>query len=300
MTFCYDFLKNAQKIDNWVDYLPDPSNWYSGVDWNREALLSRFYFLEDVRLNRYVWYEDALGNINQQYNYDYGYTADGTRVNTYNDQFYAYSGGVQYYYAYGEKECTYDDAGQLTRVRWLDEYNGSVNSVIDYTYNGDGTLASEHYLDRNSDEYTITYTYQNGRLTRAEGMPGIFWSSYVANVDYSYDANGNLVRECHSSPELDDTCWAYLGIVDYAYNAAGQLESITRYKEVYWKSELREYSGVRYYTYSYDEAGHMIRSTYVCPDYYDAEGNRTSTDDYHTYISDYTYGDYIGYSPAES
>lgn len=297
MAFCYDFLKNAQRLDSWKTYLSE--SWNSSIDWDREGLLSRFYFHEDVRLSRNVWYEDALGNINQQYDYEYGYTADGTRVNNYYDKYYAYSGGVQYSYAEGEKECTYDDAGRLSQVRWL-AYDGSVNSVIDYTYNADGTLASEHYLDRNSKEYTITYTYTDGRLTRAEGMPCIFWFDDIVNVDYSYDSNGNLVRECHVSPGRDSSNWTYRGIVDYTYNAAGQLESVTKYVEEYRRLKLECYEYVYHYTYSYDEAGHLIRSTCAGMGYFDAEGNRTSTGDYDTYISDYTYGDYIGYSPAES
>lgn len=294
--YCYETLPKLTGIDKWIgtEHL---EIWGDDINWDREALISGFSVMEDMLLTSKAWYEDALGNINDSSTYRYVYNKDGSSA-SFQDINYTFSAGPSYPYDYGTPEYTYNDAGQLTRLRLLD-YEDQVNCIIDYTYNPDGTLATETYQDRNSKAYSITYVYDSGRLVQAVGMPPItYYMNNPATVEYTYNDAGQLVREYHVEQDVGDSSWLYDYLIEYIYDDAGNLSAIHAavvYRSRDWDTKefkISDYRNVTVYTYAYDDAGHMVRSTYANMGSFDAEGNRTSTEVYRTYITDYTYGTY--------
>lgn len=259
-------------------------------------IAARFTVLENVLLKQNIWYEDALGNVNNYSSYTHEYDAAGTDLTTSTSDYI--TPPDNYSYNYGTPEYTYDASGLLTTLRYISG-DDKVNCVIDYTYNADGTVATEHYLDRYGKEYTTVYTYdENGVLILAEGAPYGAGGSGTMTVTYTYDDQGRLTRAV-GVEENNDSSWRYDKVTDYVYDDAGNMISLRTYQECYWRGDLDRYSSVRVWNYSCGDDGQVLQNTYTSYGDYNADGTRTSTDTPTTYITDYTYGTWYAYTPAE-
>lgn len=264
------------------------------------AIAARFTVLEDVALRKTYTYSDVLQNIMQTHAVYYVYGADGTVI-AQNDDPYLVSD--HFGYNYGTPEYTYDENGLLTTLRWLS--GETVNAIIDYTHNTDGTVATEHYLDRTGNEFTITYAYdENGRKHQAAGVPCSEHSDSTMTVTYHYDDAGLLVRE-EGIPDswTDEEIGKETRIVAYTYDEAGRLVSVRKTIEYSRKenADSAEYipqyhTDVRVWEFTYDEYGRLIRNTYAAVGRTDLEGG-PADHGYRTYVGETTYGTYYVYTP---
>lgn len=269
---------------------------------NAADIADRFTVLEDMPLEKIYWYTDALGNVTESSRVYYIYDADGSLLTQNRD-----NGTVSdhYRYNYGTPEYTRDENGTIISLRYLS--GETVNCVIDYTYNSDGDLASEHYLDRDGNEYTIIYDYENGRLVRAHGVPYAEGSQDTMTVEYHYDDLGNLVLETGIHDGWDENSASqFIKTVRYSYDDNGNLSSIRKATEYYIKAnytdterKLEQYQDVREWTFCYDAEGRLIQNTYAAIGTTTPDGTPVNGS-YRVYTGDTSYGSYYVYSPAVS
>lgn len=267
---------------------------------NAAEIASRFTVLEHMPLEKTYHYTDALGNVTESSRVYYVYDANGRLVSQSLD-----NGAVtdHYLYNYGTPEYTYDEAGNVTRLRYMS--GETVNCVIDYTYNTKGQLTDEHYLDRAGNEYTVRHHYKNGVLVRSTGVPYAEGSRDTMTVEYHYDDNGNLIQETGIHDGWDETSPSlFIKTVQYTYDEAGQITAIRKATEYRIKANytdknrvLKQYQDVREWTFSYDKAGRLIRNTYAAMGTTDPNGTPLNGS-YRTYTGDTRYGSYYVYTPA--
>ena len=178
---------------------------------------------------------------------------------------------------------TYDAAGNLattTKPSGTATTTVAGDSMLSYTYDTAGRLAGVDYSDTTPD---LTYTYTPaGRpdvLTRAPDALG------AASIDYTYDTAGRPITVHRTGPRPTTAAYAYTSAgrvtgatwstgqdVAYAYNAAGQMATIT-------PSGTANLPAI---TLGYDAAGHTTTVTRagatptVSTSTYDAAGQLTA------------------------
>ena len=157
----------------------------------------------------------------------------------------------------------YDAEGRLTDEDWLDGV-GNVAYTIDYSYDGNGRLASA-----SDSQSTITYTYDvNGYLdvvtTTGTAVGNTIVVDYAANADgsiasatvsvngnvdhveeFTYDADGRLVRVTQSGGAASEKR------VDFSYYDDQRFATITRY------ADLAGTQVVANSTFTYTEHGQL-------------------------------------------
>ena len=306
--YCYEQLQNMAHLDKWIgsEYVKDDSAiGYLGPAYEcatipRQPLLDGFVILDNVILFRTEWYTDALDNKNTT-DYHYTYDREGNRLNNSDlpcDPYdlYAPSRAINYPLAEGTPEHTYDSKGKVSQLRYLHR-DDTVNCVITYTYNADGTVATEKYKDRNGMEFSVVYTYANGLLIKAAGIP-YQDSGEAATIDYSYDEAGRLVKEYHTREYISNLYKDDL-MIQYTYDNTGNLINAScadlRFQKNSSGVYLMGYGDVYYYTYSYNNAGNLTQSTYQEMGSYDENGNYIGGKNETIYYSDYIYGKYYIY-----
>lgn len=172
---------------------------------------------------------------------------------------FEYSGEDEYVYEY-----TYSEDGRL--LREIDNYSNGDKTIFDYTYNAKGDLIREVYTYSDGDKRETTYlhTYDGDRISQTVEHSA-FGTVYTYN--YTYDAEGNLIREAVS--------WSSgkTNVFDYEYengklvketrNVSGEIKTyIYTYNENGQLSEavLRKNTSVEFaLTYEYDSDGNLIR-----------------------------------------
>ncbi len=265
------------------------------------SIASRFTVLENTALQKVYSYTDALGNQTEASRIHYVYSTDGSLLSQSNDRFLD---SDYFSLNYGTPVRTLDETGKVLELRYVS--GDTVNCVIDYTYNEDGTLAATHYLDRDGFEYHITHTYEDGLLVQSAGLPYAEYSADTMTVTYLYDENGLLLREegVKDTPERSQVNRC-VKIVEYTYDAQGRVTAIRRASEYHEKESyedtdyvLRHYEDVRLWTREYDRVGNLVRNTYALIGSTDLEGNPQNPS-YRTYVGETTYGTYYVYTPEQ-
>ena len=248
----------------------------------------RLLSLTDSENNTTTWYYDMLGrcvretnalNDNEYYVYD----AMGrlTRKTDYNDRVTTYS---------------YNYLGYLTGENWLDAQQNVIRTFA-YTYDlvGDLLTASDPAAD-----YDYAYDVLGRLTTVTQDIAGltptvVFNQSYDADSDrtalsasidgtadftnaYAYDGLGQMTQVMQSGVTGGNAVAEKR--VDFAYNADGQFNTITRY------ANLTGTQLVATGTYDYDLAGRLTSLTYT-------KGQTTLVDHDWTYNSVNEITDYI-------
>ncbi len=132
----------------------------------------------------------------------------------------------------------YDSNGRTSKVSII---TSSKNETIQYTYDADGNEANVVYSENGSAVLTKVHTYTDGRLTKTATKKA--GQSAFITTDYSYDANGNLVKEVCTDSD-------YVLTIDYTYDADGNLIKRNRSKAFTGGETdvtIYEYSNYGYY-----------------------------------------------------
>lgn len=308
--YCYQQLQAMSHLDKWIasehltpmhDLSPLGDLAYC-VRLPRKPIVDGFVTVEDVLLTETIWYIDALENKSIVRDREYQYNTAGELQSDFDsfpngDLFWDDAFSLDVYYEYplktGTPEHTYDVQGCITQSRYL-HHDGTVNCILQYTYNTDGTLATESYRDRNGNEYYITYTYADGLLIKKEGVPYAI-NQRTANVEYTYNEAGQLTKEYHDRSNPKEIFWRDL-LIEYSYDRDGTLQSASGAGLAFQRNStdtyLMGYGSARYFTYSYDDTGRLSQVTYQEMGSYDENGNYTSGKSDIIYYIDYAYGDF--------
>ena len=216
-------------------------------------------------------YTDANGNVTKDIS-TYFYNECGMLI----QEIRAYSEG-QYI-----DEYEYDANGNMTK-KVLTQANGN-KSTFEYTYDKKGNMTSESYTYNDEETQTTTFTYdKNGKLLTesykyADGL-GESVTEYTYNVngdvvkkaqkylytyegvtnesageciDYTYDANRNLIKEVRTHNSDKE-------IFDFTYDANGNVIKES-YSVVNQSGNIFVYHT---YDYTFDANGNNIKTVYT-------------------------------------
>lgn len=266
-----------------------------------QKIVDGFTLLENKLLSVYPWYEDALGNIVDRNTTYFDYQADGSQLPSEYDTYEILCPPDDYAVNYGITEYTYDDSGKPISVRYFtDEKKETVRCIIEYGYDENGFLITEHYLDAGGTEFNTVYqNNEKGLPIRAEDYPYLRNNiPYPGIANFTYDEQDRLI-----SISID--CYEFYNEYsrltrDYVYDEAGNLISIRRYHKDYYTNpnQGQGYQDVEVWNYYYNESGTLLYHTYT--DYVGCYDDGTPyKEDNITYTVDYTYGTYYIYTPVE-
>lgn len=308
-------------IDKWVgteytgtNYLSDRNG--NEIDWNYNSLIAGFSKLDNVLLRQLRSYLDNMENVSTSSNVEYYYNSDGSVKRIYNQDYAFELIESNPWNLSGTQEYTYDDAGRIIKIKYMDGTN--VRSIVDLTYDANGNVINEH-IKQNSGEIDITYEYdEHNRLVKIE-HPYSIGSSTIVTYTYTYDANGNMVKEekvQHSYQErFDADIVNYKYIREFTYDANGSITS-GFYKYEYWSYDTDylgdgKYNAIPYiyrekldqYAITTDSQGRLSTVVITYGDEVYVHGNDAGkvydTPDYVSRTYEFVYGDYYFYNPVK-
>ena len=171
--------------------------------------------------DRYYYYPD--GTLEYQVDYTFDYNSELLRKNYIKEYdshgneilYLRYSDDGSVYYR-SENKCEYDGDGNLVKETWHDE---DASQVIEFTYDEAGNMLTEVRTEFSDD------SFKN--------------QSYVMTLEYSYDSNGNKVKQT-TKDSYDETT-----SIEYEYDDRNRVTS----KEVY----LSRAGTHTTYTYEYED-----------------------------------------------
>ena len=259
-------------------------------------IASRFTLLENKLLELKFTHTDALGNLVEDSVIRYEYNEDGT-VSYQSSDYYAPKG---MYETNGTPEETLNEKGQVITVTYKNS-EGKINNIVNFTYNVDGSVATEEYKDSNGDTCFITYTYdETGKKIQATGVPYYTHvSAETMTVTYHYDDAGHLVQEVGVRDEEGSSTWMYEKHREYTYDAAGNLTSVFHYTMSYYKDEPRYKQEQKLWEYQYDSNGQLTQSSYSDLGNYSYSDDETTGGNGYAVIGAPTYGIFYVYTPGE-
>lgn len=265
----YQQLKalDLSAIDRWKNTEFEPVEYrYHKINWDYKAVFEAICVVENVMLHQKANYTDFIGNVTEDYYYpSWSYNADGTVSNAYSEAWafeliVANPAGLS-----GNREYTYNDAGQLTEVRY-GSYRGStleVTHLVSLTYDAAGNKVKETITDRNGDSFDVLYTYdEENRLVRIDCN-----DHYPSTYEYTYSDDGKLVtskRTAKAGCQYDDT-------MVLCYDEAGNLVSGVMTHDIwsndFFASEQHiERTRENQYTFTCDEEGRITQVDIVYGD----------------------------------
>lgn len=260
-------------------------------------IASRFTLLENKLLELKYTHTDALGNLVEDQTVIYEYDAEG---NVSYESYYSFKpDGV--YRTDGTPEETLNDKGQVVSVSYKSS-EGKVNQLINFTYNEDGTVATEEYRNANGNVYNIVYTYdENGKLIQATGVPyNYYGGDDTMTVTYQYDEAGRLIKESGVEDNPSSSRWVNEKVKEFAYDAAGNMTMMRTYRLNYDYGKIDDVYDVKRWNYQYNENGQMTETTYSYLGSFDEKGEHTGSGYDYVITGTPTYGIFYVYTPGEA
>lgn len=240
LTRYYNDLQKMESIDKWIEkpgFVVENYGVDKKVFCDRETLLSRFTWLEDVVISQDLTYyaESAEREFSTTY---FVYDKKG-RIRRGED----ITEVLMYYYqVYGTclnpawsvlPQVSYNSAGRVNKLTYSDDFlgDGTLSSrakadmVTRVTYDRKGRITSTKTTGERKESYT--YTYGIGATLLEEGKStgkrdGVIW-----HYDLYYNKEGRLSKEVLYSQYGDQ-----VSAVSYGYNTDGRIRSISYSKEV--------------------------------------------------------------------
>lgn len=113
-------------------------------------------------------------------------------------------------------------------------YEGSQDQIqtVTYTYNEDGVLVKSEgkYADGGGPEFSVSYEYKDGRLSKTES----FSEAGDSTITYEYDAQGRRIRQVGATRGANVG-----GITAFTYDDEGRCETVST--QSYFGSDPAQY-----------------------------------------------------------
>lgn len=266
-------------------------------DFEKSAeIASRFTLLENKLLELKYTHTDALGNLIEDNTVRYEYNAAGS-ISYQSSDSYMPAG---MYRTSGTPEETLNDKGQVITITYKSG-DSKVNNIINFTYNEDGTVATEEYKSANGDMYSIAYTYdESGKKIQTTGVPyNEYGGEQTMTVTYYYDEAGRLVKESGVEDNPSSSRWYNEKVKEYTYDAAGNMTMMRTYRLNYDQGEIDWVYEVKRWDYQYDSNNQMTQVTYSNLGTYTAEGEHSNGGNDYVITGTPTYGIFYVYTPGE-
>ena len=251
-----------------------------------KELAERFTILEDMLISTTETWIDALGNNNENTtNNPYIYNKDGRIVRGLAPEEFQDVAGTWSTYNYA-----YDADGKLVSLKEM--FDETVESVINITYNTDGTVASTEFKSASGNAQNNVYTYEDGRLVQ-QTYTNCYSEQYVIN--YTYNEAGQLIMT--QEEEVSNYPWRYVDSVTYTYDASGKVATKRVSEYYYYNNQLQAENYVHEWAYTYD--GDRVLTAVDTPlGCFNEKGEQTETAQEFVRTHTYNYGQYCVYTPA--
>lgn len=292
LQFCYEMLLGMGSVDKWIgteyDYESLPP---------RQQLIDSFATVDNVLLYTHSTRIDNMGNESNYSGSSWYYDESGRLI--YEDEGswekYEQEYGISGWFVY-----EYDKNGRVSLITVYsysgsDSVEGIITPVYDengvhtsdivktnegeiehlYAYDAEGRLISKRYGTSSSDGYVFTYTYdENGRLT----------GKLCENVmDYDTD---------------DEWTWDSWE-TKYIYDENGTLTEMTFTDSHYWTDDKLSWYTTDTIQCFHDDQGRLVKTVTTPGSTIDDDGEVMNTPNYASYTTEYVYGTYYIYTPAE-
>lgn len=302
----YDRLLELSAVDKWcgtefasasylnINETPDFDN---STDWNRQAILQKFYVIPDVRISYTITETDHLGNAFQTDSQENIYNAEGQLICQYIADVEMESLDSPIMDTHNT-DCTriYDETGRPTKIEYRAYNSDTILVVQDFIYNEQGQII-EQVFKSNTEERSKVYNYNEKGLCTSVAWDGEYEDS--TEILYTYDENGRVLTaeriEYYSGKEISEK-----KIFTFVYDAAGTLTSGT-FEQQYWggiPAELYQRQ-IDQYTYKLDEQGRIVQISIVpgANEKKTLDGIWTSDSpaQYASVVYDIHYGNYCGF-----
>lgn len=292
LQFCYEKLLGMEAVDKWLgteydyDHLPP-----------RQQLIDSFATVDNVLLYNHETEVDNMGNERTSSGSSWYYDESGRVVYMYENSWEEYEQeyGISGWFVY-----EYDENGIVSRIT-VYGYSGSdsVSGIITPVYDENGVHTSD-IVKTNEGEIEHLYAYDDaGRLiSKRYGVEGSDGYAFT----YTYDENGLLINElCEERNEYgtdDEWTWDSWE-TKYIYDENGTLIEMTFTDSHYWtKGKLSWYTTDTIQCF-YDDQGRLVKTVTTPGSTIDDDGEVMNTPNYASITTEYVYGTYYIYTPAE-
>ena len=278
----HDYFRNLEGFDELVaredvkKYIQE--YFYEKVNWDRKAVIRKFFALENIKLSEIRVARDDLGNVNRNaechWVYDKnGYVQRESDANNFFEQIETNPLEIGGYRTY-----TRDENGRVTQIKYVELTYGNIEALVTPIYDDQGRVIREE-VQQKVDLIYIDYTYdEEGRLTTIQAN-----TANELFISYTYDEQGNVKKE--EKVYLGARDVRYVKTMEYTYDERGYLSSAEyRYEGWYPEEGVENLTGGNIQRYLYWDQVNQHR--YMC----DEEGKLIS--------NSVTYGDKIFRSGA--
>ena len=308
----HDYFRNLEGFDELVarddvkEYIRE--YFYEEVNWDRKAVIRKFFALEGIKLSEIRVARDDLGNVNRNaechWTYDKnGYVQRESDANNFFEQIETNPLEIGGYRTY-----TRDENGRVTQIKYVELTYGNVMALVTPIYDDQGRVIREE-VQQKVDLIYIDYTYdEEGRLTTIQANTANELAIY-----YTYDEQGRVKKEEKVYLSARDV--RYVKTMEYFYDENGFLSSAEyRYEGWYPEEgvenlvdgEIQRYlywDQVNQHRYMCDEQGRLISNSVTYGDKIfrsgDQIGQVASPSSYNHADYTFVYGDYYLYGDRE-
>lgn len=312
LTRYYNDLQNMGSIDKWIeksDFVVENYGVDENVFCDRETLLSRFTWLEDVVVSQDLTYyaESAEREFTTSY---FVYDKDGRILRGEN-----ITEVLMYYYqTYGT--CLnpawsilpfvgYNSDGRINTLTYTDDYladgtlmpSAKITTVTQITYDKDGKITATSTTGERKESYTYTYAIAAtmGEEGKATGKrDGVTW-----HYDLYYDVDGFLSKEVLYSQYGDQ-----VSTVSYSYTTDNLIRSISYSTEAMIRNSPVTASASFSFSYDTDDDERIVEVSINYGNYATYNTILDGSCEERTYSKRgrfaYNYGNYYFYSEEEN
>lgn len=295
--YLYEDLQALENVDKWI------GTEYASAEITREEVLESITVHENTFLFAYEINYDKLGNMERDgYLAEYEYDAEGKVTVIEGVSTNYWNGTIEdipfYLGAWYNAYYFYNDDGTIKEIKYGDRED-EVAHLVTPSYDEKGVMTGMYMLTGNG-EANITYTYDDEKVVQIESRETFRNGKRIDTYTYTYDANGNVVREEHTA-QFENLQGVYelcqTNDTEYKYDNNNCLISAERImrKDIDDGDYCKEQKDV--YEFTCDEDGNVVHLKVTHGGEYCKGNGRTEDPIYAISEIDYVYGNSYIYMP---